>query len=67
MNALLCCCTHFVEYAAADHVKWAFACLVKIECDLCIDTNAEVIVHVHFSVWQPIHVDSSHRLILNVD
>lgn len=60
-------CIYLIENATAHHIKWTFAGFVKIECDLSVNTHAKVIIHVQFTMWQPIHVQTTCCMTFNVN
>lgn len=58
---------YLVEEATAQHVKRTISGLVKVECDLCINANTEIVVHVQFVVRQPFYMQSTARITLNIN
>lgn len=41
---------YLVNNSATYHIKWALSSFVEIECDLCINTHAKIVVHVQFTM-----------------
>lgn len=58
---------YLVKNSTTNHIKWTLTGFVKIKCDLCINAHTKIIAHMQFTVWQPIHINTSHRLTLNID
>lgn len=58
---------YLIEKTTAQHVKWTFSGLVKVESHLGIDANTKIIVHVQFTMRQPFHRQSPTRITFNVN
>lgn len=43
--------TYFVEDTIAEYVEIAVSGFVEIQCNLRINSDAEIVVHVHYFVW----------------
>lgn len=58
---------YLIEDTATDHIQWALTRLMEVECDLSVDADAKVVVHVKLTMRQPVHMQSSSCMALNID